>query len=137
MAKVRFKGNKSTELKAMYVLENSGIEGWIRHPSDISGHPDFYFPEARLAVFIDGCFWHACPKCGRIPKTRVDFWKAKIDGNRRRDLSITRTLRRRGYHVIRVWEHALNDDKWVRRLIRMLAANGAANRTSMSHLGQR
>ena len=137
MAKVRFRGNKSTELRAMTVLERSGIGGWIQHPPDITGNPDLYFPEERLAVFVDGCFWHACPKCGRIPKTRVDFWRNKIDGNRRRDLTVSRALRKRGYHVLRVWEHALSDDKWVRRLIRMLAAYGSANRITMSQLEQR
>ena len=120
MAKVRSKGNRSTELRAMSTLQESRIMGWTRHPSDVPGHPDFYFTEHRLVVFVDGCFWHACPKCGRIPKTRVEFWKAKIAGNRRRDLSISRALRKRGYHVMRVWEHALQDDRWVRRLVRML-----------------
>ena len=120
MAKVRSKGNRSTELTVMSVLQEKGITGWTRHPRDIPGRPDFYFPDRRLLVFVDGCFWHACPKCGRIPKTRVRFWKTKIEGNRRRDLSLTRRLRRNGYHVMRVWEHTLRDDMWVRRLIRML-----------------
>lgn len=120
MANVRSRGNRSTELTAMSALRERGIKGWARHPVDVPGHPDFYFPKHRLALFVDGCFWHACPKCGRIPKTRVQFWKNKIEGNRRRDLSLTRALRRNGYHVMRVWEHALNDDKWVRRLVRML-----------------
>lgn len=120
MAKVRSKGNRSTELKALSVLETSGIEGWVQHPPDIPGHPDFYFPEERVAVFVDGCFWHACPRCGRIPKTRVEFWSTKIAGNRRRDRSLTRALRKSGYHVMRVWEHGLREDRWVRRLARML-----------------
>lgn len=132
MAKVRSKGNRSTEVETMSVLKNSGIKGWIQHPSDVPGHPDFYFPEENIAVFVDGCFWHACPKCGRIPKTRVAFWKAKIEGNRRRDLSLTRTLRKHGYHVMRVWEHALQDDKWVRRLIRMLGGYAASNKFKIS-----
>ena len=123
MTKVRSKGNRSTELKALSVLEKSDIKGWVQHPSDLPGHPDFYFPDERLVVFIDGCFWHACPKCGRIPKTRVEFWKAKIEGNRRRDLSVTRALRKQGYHVMRVWEHALRDNRWVGRLNRMLGAH--------------
>ena len=46
-----------------------------------SAAPDFYFPEYKLAVFIDGCFWHACPTCGRLPKSRIDFWHTKIDEN--------------------------------------------------------
>ena len=131
MAKVRSKDNRSTELKAMSTLEKSGIKGWIRHPSDIAGHPDFYFPEERLVVFVDGCFWHACPECGRIPKTRVEFWRTKIEGNRRRDLSLTRALRKRGYHVMRVWEHVLRDDKWIRRLLRMLDVYDASDNVAV------
>ena len=124
MSKVRSKGNRSTELKTIDALNRRGISGWIQQPSDIPGHPDFYFPEHRLVVFVDGCFWHACPKCGRIPKTRVDFWRSKIEGNRDRDRSLTRTLRKRGFHVMRVWEHSLGDDIWVRQLLRMLARTG-------------
>ena len=124
MSKVRSKGNRSTELKTKRVLEEFGIEGWVQHPSDVPGRPDFYFPQERLAVFVDGCFWHACPKCGRIPKTRVAFWREKIEGNRRRDLALTRRLRRHGYHVMRLWEHSLRDDRWVSRLIRTLRKCG-------------
>ena len=120
MSKVRSKGNRSTELLVKSVLQEREITGWTRHPSDVPGRPDFYFPDRRLLLFVDGCFWHACPLCGRIPKTRVEFWKSKIDGNRRRDQSLTRSLRSNGYHVMRVWEHALRDDRWVERLIRML-----------------
>ena len=120
MAKVRSKGNRSTELKAVSTLKASGIEGWVQHPSGVLGRPDIYFPEERLAVFVDGCFWHACPRCGRIPKTHVEFWSTKIAGNKRRDRSFTRTLRKNGYHVMRVWEHGLREERWVRRLVRML-----------------
>ena len=126
MARVRSKGNRSTELRAMAKLQEYGITGWTTHQTDILGHPDFYFPNSRLVVFVDGCFWHACPKCGRIPKTRVEFWRAKIEGNRRRDLSISRRLRKQGYHVMRVWEHALKNDRWILRLIRMLSRHAAS-----------
>lgn len=93
MAKVRSRGNRSTEGRAEAILLEHGITGWIKHPSDILGSPDFYFPKQRLALFVDGCFWHACPRCGRIPKSRVDFWVAKIDANRRRDNRTRRSLR--------------------------------------------
>ena len=120
MGKVKSKGNRSTEVKVARTLEKLGIEGWIQHPTTIIGHPDFYFPEVPLALFVDGCFWHACPQCARLPKTRLEFWKPKLEGNRSRDLANNRALRRRGYRVMRVWEHALRDDKWVGRLHRML-----------------
>ena len=128
MARVRSKGNRSTEVKAKATLQERGIEGWIQHPSDIKGHPDFYFPAARLMVFVDGCFWHACPKCGRIPKSRTEFWRCKIEGNRRRDFSVNRSLRKQGYHVMRVWEHALKDENWINRLERMLITHSDPSR---------
>lgn len=122
MGKVKSKGNRSTEIRVALKLQDLGIEGWTRHPTNVLGRPDFFFPSARLALFVDGCFWHACPKCGRLPKTRLEFWQPKLEGNRRRDLATNRALRRRGYRVMRVWEHALQDDRWVKRLQRMLAA---------------
>ena len=102
MAKVRSSGNRSTELKAIAALSRHGISGWVTQPSHVAGKPDIYFPDLRVCVFVDGCFWHGCPQCGRIPKTRVDFWTAKIDANKRRDRSVTRNLRKTDYIVMRV-----------------------------------
>lgn len=120
MSRVRGTGNRSTEGWVEEVLVEQGIEGWIKHPGDIPGKPDFYFPENHLAVFVDGCFWHACPTCGRIPKSRVEFWKGKIEENRRRDNRTRRNLRRQGYHVMRIWEHELRAGRWVGRMRAML-----------------
>ena len=116
MAKVRGTGNRSTEGRVEAALKEHAITGWTKHPQDVSGRPDFYFPDQRVAVFVDGCFWHACPRCGRIPKSRVEFWSAKIDANRRRDNRTRKRLRREGYHVVRVWEHELRSPKWIGRL---------------------
>jgi DNA mismatch endonuclease (patch repair protein) len=120
MALVRGKNNKSTEGKVEGTLTAHRISGWEKHPRQVLGQPDFYFVEDRLALFVDGCFWHACPKCGRLPKTRVDFWTAKISGNRRRDNRTTRQLRKQGIHVLRIWEHELRGEEWVRRVKRLL-----------------
>jgi len=73
----------------------------------ILGTPDVLFRAAKVVVFIDSCFWHGCSRHGRMPKSNVAFWRAKIDRNRRRDLRITRTYRRQGWRVVRVWEHEL------------------------------
>jgi DNA mismatch endonuclease, patch repair protein len=116
MAKVRGTGNRSTEGRVEAALKEQGITGWTKHPQDVPGRPDFYFPDQRVALFVDGCFWHACPRCGRIPKSRVEFWRAKIDANRRRDNRTRRRLRRQGYHVVRVWEHELRSLRWIGRL---------------------
>ena len=120
MAKVRSTGNRSTELEAISALRRHGISGWVAQTPDILGKPDIYFPHLRLCVFLDGCFWHGCPRCGRIPKTRVDFWTAKIEANKRRDRFVTRALRQSDYSVMRVWEHSLRNDNWIGRLRRML-----------------
>ncbi|CCF86130.1 very short patch repair endonuclease [Nitrolancea hollandica] len=121
MARVRSTGNRSTEGRVEAALVSSGISGWEKHPRDIPGKPDFFFDRYRLALFIDGCFWHGCPKCQRrMPKARAEFWQAKIEGNRQRDRRVRRKLWSRGYHVMRVWEHDLNRDTWLRRLQAMM-----------------
>jgi DNA mismatch endonuclease (patch repair protein) len=71
------------------------------------GAPDFVFPRERVALFVDGCFWHGCPRHTRIPKSRSEFWVPKLRRNRVRDRKVTRYLRARGWRVIRVWECAL------------------------------
>ena len=110
MSAVKGKGNTTTERRLRSALASAGIAGWRMHPSHIPGRPDFFFADSRLAVFVDGCFWHGCPKCGHYPKTNASFWKAKIDGNRERDEQKTKELRQAGYDVIRFWEHELRQD---------------------------
>lgn len=66
---------------------------------------DLLFTRARVAVFIDGCFWHGCPAHCTMPATNTDFWSAKIDGNRQRDVQTTAALEERGWAVLRFWEH--------------------------------
>lgn len=107
MAAVRGKGNKTTEWRLRMALVRSGLTGWTLHPKNILGHPDFFFPEAQLAVFVDGCFWHGCPICGHIPKTNNDYWKEKIMRNRERDIVTNEHLTLHGVKVVRFWEHQL------------------------------
>lgn len=121
MSKVRSKGNKSTEQRVEITLEEHGISEWVKHPANIPGSPDFYFPRFRLMLFVDGCFWHACPACARrTPRTHTRFWEQKIESNRRRDNRIRRRLRSQGYHVMRVWEHDLGGQTWLQRLRSMV-----------------
>lgn len=120
MSKVRSRGNQSTERSVEAVLRANKIKGWKKHAKNVPGRPDFYFPKARLAVFVDGCFWHACPKCGRIPKSRVSFWAAKIAGNQKRDNRIRRLLWKKGFAVLRIWEHEVRRCLWVRRIKKKL-----------------
>lgn len=106
MALVRGAGNASTELRLVAAFRAAGIRGW-RRGSLLPGRPDFVFAAARLALFADGCFWHGCPRHHRMPRTRRAFWRAKVEGNRRRDRRVDRALRALGWSVLRVWEHDL------------------------------
>src|SRR5579863_10725309 len=87
MAAVKSKGNKATELKLTSILRAQGIHGWRRHHS-VLDKPDFVFLEQRLAVFVDGCFWHGCRWHFRIPKSRRGFWQRKISRNKERDREV-------------------------------------------------
>jgi DNA mismatch endonuclease (patch repair protein) len=107
MASVKAKGNKATEERLRMALVRLGTSGWFMH-SDQIGKPDFYFRRQRLAIFVDGCFWHGCPKCGHTPRTNSRYWHEKIEGNRRRDRRTNQMLRHKGIRVLRFWEHELS-----------------------------
>jgi len=117
MAAIRGKHTQTTELRLRMAFVRAGIRGWRTNVGDLPGKPDFYFPEKRLAVFVDGCFWHGCPRCGHYPQTRQAFWKAKIRRNRERDRQQTKGLRENGIQVIRLWEHVLRDSQALERRI--------------------
>jgi len=106
MAAIRSKGNKTTEQKLASILRAHGIKGWRRH-QPLPGKPDFLFRRERLAVFVDGCFWHSCPKHGHRPASNANYWLRKLLRNRERDRHASQALRSRGWRVLRVWEHAL------------------------------
>ncbi len=118
MAKVRSSGNASTELRLVAVFRALGITGW-RRKLPLPGKPDFVFPARKLAVFVDGCFWHGCPLHATQPKQNAKFWRDKIARNRARDLLVTRTLRARGWRVLRLWEHELTRRYEARLLARL------------------
>ena len=107
MSAIRGRGNRTTERRLRSALVRAGLRGWKVRPVGIVGSPDFYFPDKHVAVFVDGCFWHGCPQCGHIPKTRSAFWAAKIERNRERDQQNTDRLLSSGIAVIRLWEHDL------------------------------
>jgi len=89
------------------MLIRAGLRGWKGHPRGVGRKPDFVFEAERLAVFVDGCFWHGCPRCGHVPKANNPYWKAKIEGNPRRDRGYDAKLQEQGFRVLRVWEHEL------------------------------
>lgn len=122
MAAIRHKGNRSTEGTFAALLRQSRVSGWKLHSRLVAGKPDFYFPKRRVAVFVDGCFWHACPKCFQAPRQNGQFWREKIERNRKRDQRVMRSLRCDGIKVIRIWEHDLERrTRRVREVIAFLA----------------
>ncbi len=106
MSSVRGKHNRTTELVLRMAFVRMGISGWVLH-SDLPGCPDFFFPNKKLAVFVDGCFWHGCPKCGHVPRQNKPYWAAKLQRNRQRDVLTSERLRVAGIKVLRFWEHEL------------------------------
>ncbi len=78
---------------------------------DLRRRVDILFVEERVAVMIDGCYWHGCPEHGTWPKQNAEFWKAKIEANKRRDIYTNQRLDAAGWHVIRVWEHVFVNRK--------------------------
>ena len=122
MSLIRSRGNKDTELAFAKLLRRFRITGWRRR-QDIFGKPDFVFTKLKLAVFVDGCFWHGCPKHSTWPKGNAAFWRHKLSANRKRDSRVTRTLRRAGWRVLRIWEHELgrkHEARLIRRIRRVL-----------------
>ena len=73
----------------------------------VFGTPDFAFEEKKIAIFLDGCFWHGCPKCYRRPKSSQKYWDAKVKRNIKHDNEVNRKLRKSGWAVVRIWEHVL------------------------------
>jgi len=104
MARVHSKGNKTTEARLIGLLRSSKITGWRRHQR-IFGRPDFVWPKKKLAVFVDGCFWHG-HGCGKnlSPQTNSKAWEIKLRRNQKRDRLVTKTLRVMGWRVVRIWE---------------------------------
>jgi DNA mismatch endonuclease, patch repair protein len=106
MAAVRSRGNKATELSLVSLFRAAKIKGWRRHAA-IPGRPDFIFSKQRLAIFVDGCFWHGCAKHCRLPASNKKYWTAKIARNMARDRATAKLLRQKGWTVLRIWEHQL------------------------------
>ncbi len=117
MSRIRGRGNRATELALAKLLRAAGITGWRRHVA-LLGRPDFTFRKPRVVIFVDGCFWHACPTHATMPANNRAFWRKKLTGNQTRDRLVTRTLRKNGWRVVRIWEHEL------RRPARVLARLG-------------
>lgn len=124
MSRIRSSGNKATELALAKFFRRHKISGWRRR-QNIFGRPDFVFRKLKVAVFVDGCFWHGCPLHGTRPKSNRAFWRNKITRNKKRDRLVGRTLRKNGWRVLRVWEHELSRKREARLLRRTFLLRGA------------
>ncbi len=137
MSRVRARGNKATELALVSFFHRHGIAGWRRRVP-LFGNPDFVFEKCRLAVFVDGCFWHGCAKHASYPLSNRAFWFAKLKRNKTRDRLVGRTLKEHGWRVLRIWQHELsrkNEGRLLRRVREAVSTSkrsGAAGRARES-----
>lgn len=127
MSRIRSKENRSTELFLRALLVQHAMRGWKVRPADVLGKPDFVFTRERIAIFVDGAFWHGAPDFKRFPKSRIAYWKPKIEGNRRRDKLVSSTLRHHGWAVLRFWDTDLQDNSSgvIRRIQRRVQQRAA------------
>jgi DNA mismatch endonuclease, patch repair protein len=106
----RIKGkNTGPEVKLRKLLFARGIRGYRIH-YNLPGKPDIVFTRKKIAIFIDGCFWHKCPICFQEPETQKEFWIKKINSNVERDQKQIRLLQDKGWIVIRFWEHEIRKE---------------------------
>lgn len=137
MSRVKGRQNLATELRLIEIFREYKIKGWRRR-STLFGKPDFVFSDARIAVFVDGCFWHSCPIHGSKPATNRVFWARKLLRNRKRDKLVDRTLEKSGWRVLRIWQHDLRRPEGVARRVKVClkkregdaAADGSRKRKS-------
>ena len=151
MSRIRSRGNRDTELVLARLLRANHITGWRRHlliratvesrwlsvegrkprknlqlstlnpQPPLTVRPDFVFLKSRTAIFVDGCFWHGCPRHATKPRNNAAFWKKKLAGNKTRDRIVNHTLRRACWRVIRIWECDLrNGERILKRIKKCL-----------------
>ena len=114
--------------KALVSAGSINIE-W--NPSGIFGNPDFASKDAKVAIFLDSCFWHGCSRHFRLPSSNIEYWATKIERNKKRDKYVTRTLMENGWKVIRIWEHALlkhdSLEKWANKVSKIVLEKQAVS----------
>jgi DNA (cytosine-5)-methyltransferase 1 len=126
MSRIRSRGT-APEKNLEAILRAEKLGRFVTHPVKIAGKPDIYFAREKLAVFMDGCFWHACPRCFQMPATNHKFWENKIKMNTLRDKKVNEQLLSEGIRVLRVREHELKEDpeKVVHRIRQKLSMTAA------------
>jgi len=133
MSRVRDR-NTAPEVRLRKLLWRAGMR--YRLQSKLPGKPDMVFVRSGVAVFVDGCFWHRCPKHATLPKTNFAFWRQKLGANVKRDSVVNDQLRKLGWSVIRIWSHEIEQDakkaatKVRSQITRNKARTGLLRRTS-------
>jgi len=107
MSQIRGKNTKP-EIYLRRALSAIGLR--YRLKNVLPGKPDIVFPAKRVAVFVDGCFWHGCPRHSVRPKSNRKFWDTKIKTNKKRDENVNKLLKKCGWRVIRIWEHEIESN---------------------------
>ncbi len=103
--------NTKPEIALRRALNLQGIRNYRLHNKNLPGRPDIAFPRAKIAVFVNGCFWHRCPICRpSFPKSNIEFWQEKFTKNKARDRKKKRELEKLGWKVIVIWECQIKDD---------------------------
>lgn len=121
MQKVRSKNNKSTELKLIDLFKQNNITGWRRNYK-VKGHPDFVFLDKKIAIFVDGCFWHGHDCRNTCPSDNAEYWNKKRERNIFHDKQITNLFENRNWTVLRIWECELKKSNQQQTLERILKA---------------
>ncbi len=110
MKRVRSKKNKSTELRLIEIFKQYGVTGWRRN-YPVKGHPDFVFLDKKIAIFVDGCFWHGHDCRNTKPENNKEYWVKKQMSNITHDKEVTALFQNRGWKVLRIWECELKMSK--------------------------
>ncbi len=133
-AKHRMQAGKPTDTKpeielrsALIASANNDFEVNYKVVEGLRRNADIAFLNEKIAVFVDGCFWHGCPKHGTWPKANAEFWRAKIERNKERDIDTNNKLRAAGWKVVRVWEHE-NMAKVAKRILKLLEVRASSQR---------
>ena len=121
MKKVRSNNNKSTELKLIQLFNEHGITGWRRNYK-VKGRPDFVFLKEKVAIFVDGCFWHGHDCRNTRPKDNAEYWRKKRERNIKHDKEITQLFENRGWNVLRIWECELKKQNQLSTISRVKQA---------------
>ena len=120
MSAIRAKNTKP-ELLVRKMLLSAGVNRYRLHPKNVPGRPDIAFSKAKLAIFVNGCFWHGCPYCKlKLPKTHRVFWRNKITANKLRDARKNHELKKSGWRSLTIWTCRLRTERGRGRILQRI-----------------